>query len=40
MVNETSSSDPEFSRLLTALSHTYHALQQQAARSVDIALVA
>ncbi len=39
MVNETSSSDPEFSRLLAALSGTHHALQQQAARSVDIALV-
>lgn len=39
MVNETSASDPDFSRLLAALSHTHHALQQQAARSVDIALV-
>lgn len=39
MVNETTSSDPEFSRLLAALAGTHHALQQQAARSVDIALV-
>lgn len=38
-MSEVTRHDADFSRLLTALSGTHHALQQQAARSVDIALV-